>query len=133
MPQLPKEEHSDELHNKVARTFGIGIDTANRTLCATTQLALRHALHPIHKRYTTKVAQLCYPRLTGRHGVFHTDTFFAETSTLSNCTMGQMYTNDVDFSKFYPMRQKGEAADTLVAFMQDIGTQQGYTVIMQRS
>lgn len=71
------------------------------------------------------MAQLRYPRLTGRHGVFHTDTFFAETSTLSNCTMGQMYTNDVIFSKFYPMHQKGEATDTLVAFMQDIGIPAG--------
>ena len=39
--------------------------------------------------------------------------------------MGQMFTNDVDFSKFYPMRRKGEAADTLIAFMQDIGIPAG--------
>jgi hypothetical protein len=116
---------SEDLCNKVARTFGIGLDSANRTLRATTQLALRHAIHPIHKRYSTKVAQLRYPRLTGRHGIFHTDTFFAGTPTLSNCTMGQMFTNDVDFSKFYPMRRKGEAADTLIAFMQDIGIPAG--------
>jgi len=116
---------SDELRNKVSKTFGIGLETASRTLKATTQLALRHALHPIHKRYTTKVAQLRYPRLTGRHGVFHTDTFFADTPTLSNCTIGQMYTNDVDFSKFYPMRRKGDVADTMIAFMQDIGIPSG--------
>jgi hypothetical protein len=35
--------------------------------------------------------------------------------------MRQMYTNDVDFTKFYPMKSKGEAADTLISFMQDIG------------
>jgi len=116
---------SDELRNKISRTFGIGLETASRTLKATTQLALRHAIHPIHKRYSTKVAQLRYPRLTGRHGIFHTDTFFADTPTLSACTMGQMYTNDVDFSKFYPMRRKGEVADTLIAFMQDIGIPSG--------
>jgi hypothetical protein len=39
---------SDELRNKVLKTFGIGLETASRTLKATTQLALRHALHPIH-------------------------------------------------------------------------------------
>lgn len=98
---------------------------ASRTLKATTQLALQHALHPIHKPYTTKVAKLHYPRLTGRHGVFHTDTFFAAKPTPSGCTMGQMYTNDVDFSKFYPMHRKGEAADTLITYMQDIGIPAG--------
>jgi hypothetical protein len=35
--------------------------------------------------------------------------------------MGQMYTNDVDFTKFYPMKSKSETADTLISFMQDIG------------
>jgi hypothetical protein len=35
--------------------------------------------------------------------------------------MGQMFTNDVHFSKFYPMRTKSEAPNTLVSFMQDIG------------
>jgi len=116
---------SDQLQDKVSQTFGIGLEMADRTLRATTQLALRHAIHPIHKRYTTKVAQLRYPRLTGRHGIFHTDTFFVETPTLSTCTIGQMYTNDVDFSKFYPMRRKGEVGDTLIAFMQDIGIPSG--------
>jgi len=35
--------------------------------------------------------------------------------------MGQLYVNDADFTKFYPMRRKGEASDTLISFMQDIG------------
>jgi hypothetical protein len=35
--------------------------------------------------------------------------------------MGQMYTNDVDFTKFYPMKKKSDASDTVIMFMQDIG------------
>ena len=35
--------------------------------------------------------------------------------------MGQMYTNDVHFMKFYPMQWRSDAPDTLVIFMQDIG------------
>ena len=65
--------------------------------------------------------QLRYPRLGGRHGRFHTDTFFAKTASLTNCTMAQLYTNDVDFTKAFPMKTKSEAPDTLVAFMQDVG------------
>jgi hypothetical protein len=45
-PTLP----SEELHNKVAKTFQIGLEMAERTIKSTTQLALRHALHPIHRR-----------------------------------------------------------------------------------
>jgi hypothetical protein len=35
--------------------------------------------------------------------------------------MAQLYTNDVDFTKVFPMKTKSEAPDTLVAFMQDVG------------
>ena len=87
---------------------------------ATTQLALRQAIHPLHRRFRTEVAQLRYPRLGGPHGKFHTDPFFANVPSLSRCTMGQLYTNDVHFTKFYPMHQKSEVADTLVQLMQDV-------------
>lgn len=40
--------YNDALRNKIAKTFGIGIRTANDNLRATTQLAIRHTLHPIH-------------------------------------------------------------------------------------
>jgi hypothetical protein len=112
---------NEELRNKLARTFHIGLDTADKTLAATTQLALRHTLHPIHRRYTTQVAQLRYPRLSGRHGKFHTDTFFSSVPSIHGATMGQMYTNDAHFTKFYPMKRKGDAPDTLISFVQDIG------------
>jgi hypothetical protein len=35
--------------------------------------------------------------------------------------MAQLYTNDVDFTKVFPMKTKSEAPDTLVAVMQDVG------------
>jgi hypothetical protein len=113
--------HNEALRNKVAKTLNVGIKTASDTLKATTQLAIRHTLHPNHRRYTTKVAQLRYPRLSGRHGKFHTDTFFADVPSLHGAKMGQMYTNDAHFTKFYPMKTKSEAPNTLISFMQDIG------------
>jgi hypothetical protein len=73
------------------------------------QLALRHSVHPI----------------AGCHGVFHTDTCFSGIPSLSNCKMGQLNVNDTNFTKFYPMRRKGEAADTLIASIQDIGIPSG--------
>ncbi len=35
--------------------------------------------------------------------------------------MGQLYTNDIDFTRFIPMMHKNEAADTLLELCQDIG------------
>ena len=35
--------------------------------------------------------------------------------------MAQVFTNDVDYVKFIPMRRKGEAGDSLVEFIQDTG------------
>jgi hypothetical protein len=32
-----------------------------------------------------------------------------------------MFTNNVHFTKFYPMRTKSESPDALISFMQDIG------------
>jgi hypothetical protein len=63
----------------LAKQWGIGLETAKRTLQATTQLAIRQALHPIQRRFRTEVMQLRYPRLGGRHGRFYTDTLFSRT------------------------------------------------------
>ena len=119
--ETSKRTPGEDLEIKVANRFGIGLETAKRTLNATTQLALRHTLHPIHRRYRTQVAQLRYPRLAPPHGKFHTDIFFTSCPSIHGCPMGQMYTNDVHFSKFFPMKRKAEAPDTLMAFMQDVG------------
>lgn len=112
---------SSSLYDKVSRTFGIGITTAEQTVKTTNQLALRNAILPIHKRFRTEVAQLCYLRLGGPHGKFHTDTFFALIPSLMSCSMGQMFLNDLHFSKCYPMQQRSQASDTLLYFMQEIG------------
>ena len=39
---------------------------------------------------------------------------------LSQATMGQMYTKDVHFSRFYPMQRKSQAPDYLISFIQDV-------------
>ena len=35
----------------LARQWGIGLETARNTLCATTQVGIHHAIHPITRRY----------------------------------------------------------------------------------
>jgi hypothetical protein len=89
---------TSSLKDKVTRPFRVGLKTAEQSIKATTQLALR--------RYRTDIAQLRYPPLSGPHGEFHTDTFFASVPSLSNCTMGHLFTHDLHLCKFYPMQPK---------------------------
>jgi hypothetical protein len=48
--------HSSHLKNQVSTVFGVGLETSERTLQATTQLALRSAIHPMYRQFRTKVA-----------------------------------------------------------------------------
>jgi hypothetical protein len=87
----------------------------------TTQKGIRQTLYPIERRFRTKQAQLRYRQLSGRHGRFYTDTFFSAVPSLNNCKMAQIYTNDLSFTKVYPMQAKSDVADTLSAFIHEVG------------
>jgi hypothetical protein len=62
--------------------------------------------------------------LGGRHGRFNTDTFFASNPTLRQCKMVQLFTNDIGYTKVYPMCLKSEISDALVSFLQEVGIPQ---------
>jgi hypothetical protein len=47
--------------------------------------------------------------------------FFSKTPALRGYTMAQFYTNDIHFTKFFPLKKKSEAPDSLIHFMQDVG------------
>ncbi len=101
----------------LAKQWGIGLVTAART----SQLVIHQVIHPDQRHFCTEVMQLRYPRLGGCHGCFYTDTLLSKVPSLSGCTMGQVFTNDINFTKFVPMKRKGEEPDALILFMQDIG------------
>ena len=105
----------------LANKWCIGIETAKKTLRCTTQKGIRNTLHPLERRFRTKQAQLRYNQLSGRHGRFYTDTFFASVPTLNGASMAQLYINDLSFTKVYTMKQKSEVADTLSKFIHDVG------------
>jgi hypothetical protein len=106
---------------ELVASWGIGTESARKTLKCTTQKGARNTLYPIEKRFRTHQAQLRYSQLSGRHGRFYTDTFFSNTPTMNGNTMAQLYINDLSFTKVYPMKAKSEAADTLRKFIQDVG------------
>jgi hypothetical protein len=97
----------------LARMWKIGLDTAGNTLKATTQLVVRHALHPLHRCFRTEAAQLRYPRLGGRFGRISSDTMIAKCRSIRGNIMAQIFTNNIDFVKLIPMRRKAENGDKL--------------------
>jgi hypothetical protein len=103
----------DEAVDLLVKSWNIGKDIAKKTVKCTTQKGVRTMLHPIERRFRTKQAQLRYRQLSGRHGTFYTDTFFASVLTLNGCMMAQLYINDLSFCKVYPMKAKSDVADTL--------------------
>jgi hypothetical protein len=107
--------------NQLAKLWNIGLSTAMKTIKCTTQKGVRNTMYPIERRFRTKQAQLRYKQLSGRHGTFYTDTFFANTNSLNGCKMAQIYVNDLSFTKVYPMKNKSDIPDTLSNFIHDVG------------
>ncbi len=102
----------------LARKWGLGLATAARTLDVTTQKGIRNAVHPLHRRYRTNQQQLRYNQLSSR---FYSDTMFSKTKSVRGYTMGQVFVNDLEFTRFIPMKSKADAGDALNEFVQDVG------------
>jgi hypothetical protein len=64
---------------------------------------------------------LRYNQLGGRHGRFYTDTLFAGTKSTRQNQMAQIFTNDIGYTRVFPMHLKSEAPNALIQFIQDIG------------
>jgi len=112
---------NDNLIDNLSQAWNIGKDLARKTLLCTTQKGVRTTLYPVERRFRTRQAQLRYRQLSGRHGTFYTDTFFASVPTLNGSSMAQLYINDLSFCKVYPMKKKSDVPDTLSTFIHDVG------------
>ena len=105
----------------LAKRWGIGTQIAAQTLQVTTQKGIRNAVHPIHRRFRTKQVQLKYDQLGTQHGRFYSDTMFSSVKSTQGNTMGQIFVNDIGFTRFMPMKMKSEAGYALSEFIQDVG------------
>jgi len=101
----------------LSKQWGIGLETARNTIRATTQLGIRHALHPITRRYRTDYMSLRHRRL---HTTFYSDTLFTKTRSLHGHKCAQV-TTDGWFLHTYPMFSKSHAGDALTHFVSDVG------------
>jgi hypothetical protein len=119
---VSNEQHTSVTPENVARTLGIGLETAKHTLKVTTQKGIRHAVRPLTRRYRTDTLSMQYKRL---HTKCYTDTKFGSVKSLKGNTCAQVYvTGNVCEGRFvysHPMRSKAECCDSLQMFAEDIG------------
>ena len=102
----------------LARRWGIGLDTAHRTLTATTQLGIRKVVHPVERRYRTRQAHLRFPTLNTR---LYTDTMFAHHKSLRGNKCAQVFTNGVGYDLFYPLKKESLAVEALNEVIRAVG------------
>lgn len=114
---LTTQRHTTITPEELAKKFGCGLETAKKTLKATTQMGIRHAVHPLSRRYRTDIMQ---SRLRRLNTSFYSDTFFATTKSLSGKTCGQLFTNG-RYTHVEPMTRKSEAGATLGNFLHEVG------------
>jgi len=95
-----KTRHTKITAEELARKFKIGLETARKTLQATTQLGMRSSIHPIVRRYRTDLVRgLEARRIPDK---WYTDTFFSRVKSISGHTCGQLFTN-TNFVSVHPV------------------------------
>jgi hypothetical protein len=114
---MSDKRHCSVSAAELADKWDIGIDAAKQTLKVMTQLGIRHALHPLRRRYRTDYMSLRYNRLDT---TFYTDTLFSKSVSLNMNNCAQIFTNG-KYVRVFPMTSKANAGAALQALAEDIG------------
>jgi transposase len=102
----------------LSRRWGVGLDTAKRTLQATTQSGIRNVLAPGERKVRQKLDHLAFPNLSGK---WYTDTMFSKTESIRGHLVAQVFTNGRGNDHFYPMKGKGLVGpNALMPFVQEV-------------
>ena len=118
-----KGRHSQVTPERVSHIFGCGLETAKETIRVTTQYGVRHAVHPLRRRYRTDLMSLNYRRLRTH---MYTDTMHFKTKSLAQNTCAQVFTTRA-WVGVYPMKGEGEAGDSLRLLAEDVGVPNNLT------
>jgi hypothetical protein len=94
---------------EVSRKFGVGKETARKTLKATTQYGIWHAMHPLLRRYRTDKMQSKRKRL---NDTLYSNTMFSNVKSKQGNTCAQVFTNG-KFVHLEPMVRKALAGEAL--------------------
>ena len=104
---------------QLAERWGIGLETAKKTVEATTQLAVRDFTHTKGGRRLKPYAwQLHHPR---RDTKVYTDTLFAKCTSLRGNKMAQVFFTEDHATHVFPMKERSEAHIALDDFFRRMG------------
>jgi hypothetical protein len=112
-----QRRHSIVNAEELSRKWGIGLETAKKTLKVTTQYGIRHAIHPLRRRYRTDHLSLRYRRLKS---TFYTDTLFSKVKSIKGNKCAQIYCGG-NYVKILPMVSKSQVGTSLQEFADDVG------------
>ena len=121
-----QQRHSEVNPEALAAKWKIGLQAAKDTLKVTTQYGIRHAVHPLKRRYRTDHMSLSYRQLNTK---FYSDTLFAKVTSLKGNTCAQVFTtNDLGFIRVHPMSSESQAGEALKTLAEDVGIPNQKTV-----
>ena len=105
--------------NKLSRLWGIGLQTAKKTIQVTTQKGIKSVAFPnVERRWPTGDRPLRYRRL--HHKVFH-DTLKSNIVLLRVNKCSEMYATDFGWSRNFPMSKESDVHETLDLFLSRYG------------
>lgn len=119
----PKDRLTPEY---LANIWNCGIDTARKTIEATTCKHYRNIQKGITRRFRPSRNFMRYRQIAFPAGEFFTDTFSAKVKSIRGYGYSQVYGNKFGYLKAYPMARhnKRDVGDTLSVFIQDVGIPQ---------
>ena len=92
---------------QLAKTWGISLPSARRTILSTTQKAIRSwGRRNVERRFPSGERQLRYRRL---NRPLFSDTFFSTTKSRSGNTCAHIFATDFAWSRTYPLTSKADA------------------------
>ena len=107
---------------ELARKWQIGVETAKRSLKATTHEALR-TTNELHRRFRTDSAHRRFKSLSTLHGECYCNTIKMSVKSVRGYVCGNIFTNRAIFIMFLPMMNESsaESAMTLNYFVHAVG------------
>ena len=116
----PKDKLTPEY---LAQIWNCGIDTARKTIEASTCQHYRTSVNGLTKRYRPSRDHMRYRQLRLPAGEFYTDTMMSKIKSIRGFSCAQIYGNKFGYIKAYPIENKDKQSvgDTLTMIIQDTG------------
>ena len=116
------KRHARATPEEISAKFGCGLETARKTLNATTQYGVRTAVGPLTRRYRTDLMQSRHRRI---RSTFYNDTMFCKTLSLKGNKSAEVFTDGSYVSVVPTPNKTGETvALALRELIQEVGIPQ---------